>query len=61
MKIFRISLLMICFVFFFCNVAFCKYAYIFEESILKLTRDDIPPSCTVSYSTLDPTSENVIV
>ena len=61
MKIFRISLLMICFVFFFCNVAFCKYAYIFEESILKLTRDDIPPSCTVSYSTLDPTNENVIV
>lgn len=61
MKIFRIIVLMICFVFFFYNVAFCKYVYIFEEDIIKLTRDDISPRCTVLYSTLDQTNENVIV
>ena len=60
-KIFRIIFFMICFVFFLCSVSFCKYTYIFEETAMKLTRDNIAPRCTVSYSTIEPTNENVIV
>ena len=43
------------------KIDYCKYAYIFESTVIKLTRDANPPKCTVTYSTQDWTNENVIV
>lgn len=61
MKKFLFSIFIIMFVISNCNICYCKYAYIFEENVIKLTRDDVPPKCTVSYSTQEWTNENVIV
>ena len=42
-------------------IKYCKYTYIFEKNIIKLTRDAISPKCTVSYSSEEWTNDNIII
>lgn len=61
MKKIRLGVVIIFFVISICDITYCKYAYIFEQTVIKLNRDGVPPKCTVSYSTQEFTNENVIV
>lgn len=43
------------------NIAYAKYVYYFEETIVEFTRDTTLPSCQIAYSTKEETNQNVIV
>lgn len=57
----RYVFFMILFIISINNISYCKYKFLFDETVIKLKRDSFPPKCEVKYSTQEWTNGNVMV